>query len=930
MPVYVGRYALGPLIGRGGMGEVYQAFDDRLRRKVAIKRIRAAEETGAGRGRGERSAGGDARDGDPLGHGVGAGIGDRIGDSVGDGLGASSGASPGASRGDPSADERRRARLLREARLVAQLGHPAIVQVFDLVEEPSGDWVVMELVEGRTLAAILDEGALPLRESLRIGQVVADALEAAHRQGIVHRDLKLENVMRADGGQIKVLDFGLAKRVTAMLEGHLAEAQGEASLAPSIEGQVVGTVRAMSPEQARGLPVEARSDLFSLGVLLYELVAEVTPFGAATPLDTLVKVVTHRQASLVERSPSAPRALSELVDQLLEKAPERRPRSAGEVRDRLARLAREVERAAERGAAVVSESGHGRAVATAMAETVALGEAGAAPTAETVDALPAPGAHAPASARSETSGETSGATSGGTSGAPASATDREPASAPPGSVGEASPAMPATSSTAQTSAASPATPRAAAMTAARSALAARWAAPAGLAALTLAGAAWWWPGFARAPRPHVATASTKLGAAMAPAGAPPAASATSPPTLPPPRDPRAEYQRGLALLTAFHRPGAVDEAVAIFQRLLAADERSAPAYAGLARAYWTRYVYTDESRDPMFLRQAQAAAARAVELDALLADALVSRGLVSLERGEPEQAARDLQAALALQAENPGAHEGLARVAVRRGALDEAERAFARAIALAPDDRHLYDDLGDLLVQRGQYERAIPLFEKSIALAPDSAYGPSNLGAVYLLLGRYDEAATRLQQALQIRPTASLYSNLGTVLFAQGLYAPAAQAFERALAMGGASHHHLYWANLADAYRQLPDGAARAGEAYGHALAMIEEELARAPGDLTLQSRRALLRAKRGGAAECAEMRRELAALDEASARPSASAYTKYRIAVALELCGARRRALAVLARALTSGFSAAEIANDPELRALRADPAYHRMLAPR
>ena len=264
-PRKIGRYRLGSLLGRGGMGEVYRAHDERLRRDVAVKRVRPVD-------------------------------------------------------GDPAP---RRARLEREAQLLAGLGHPAIVQVFDILEDDDGDWVVMELVEGSSLAALLEDGAMSVRDSVRHGVEIARALEVAHQRGIVHRDLKVENVMLSAAGQIKILDFGIAKRVQAM-----SAALG-ASL--SVEGQVMGTVRAMSPEQARGLPVDARSDLFSLGVLLYELLAASSPFAGQTAMDTLLRVSVHRQTSLAElpllRS-TLPPALSELVDQLLEKAPEHRPRSA--------------------------------------------------------------------------------------------------------------------------------------------------------------------------------------------------------------------------------------------------------------------------------------------------------------------------------------------------------------------------------------------------------------------------------------------------------------------------------------------------------------------------------------------------------------------------------------------------------------------------
>jgi eukaryotic-like serine/threonine-protein kinase len=770
------RYSQRSLLGRGGMGEVYQAFDERLGRHVAIKRIRTV-------------------DGD---------------------------------------DTQRRARLEQEARLLAQLGHPAIVQVFDVFEDDAGDWVVMELVLGRTLAAVLDEEPVGVGDALRYGHAIATALDAAHRQGIIHRDLKLENVMLSDTGQIKILDFGLAKRLVA------TERSSTAAL--SVEGQVLGTVRAMSPEQARGLEVDERSDLFSLGVLLYEVLAGATPFGGATPLDTIVRVTTHRQTSLAELPDLAeriPRALSELVDQLLEKAAELRPPSAAEVRDRLQAIADARPRTTPTRSSAAGEPSASRRRTTPVGEPeTQLSSLG---SAETEVGSPAPRAQPAA------------------------------ASHPPRG------------------------PRAGRMR--------PW-----LLGLGAAGAVAVVLIVVRADRPTTAVP------ARPPAAGPPAAAAAS-------RDPRAEYERGMALLRDFHRPGAIDEAAGIFQRLLRDDEASASAYAGLARADWYRYAVIDASHDAMFLQQAQAAADRAVALDEFLADARVSHGLIALELGQVDQAERDFQAALTFDSKNADAYKGLGRLQRRRQHPEQAAAAYRQAIALAPQARQFYDDLGEVQAERGEYQEAIQLFEKSIALAPDSPYGYSNLGAVYLLQGRYQEAAQRFQDALKIRPSSSLYSNLGTVLFAQGLYGPAASAFERALAMGGAANDHLRWANLADAYRQLPDAADKAREHYDHAITLIDAALERAPQDLTLRSRRALYLAKRG---DCARADAGLASLTEVRDPPT---YAVFRMAVTLEICGHRPRAIAMLERALASGFSLAEVGNDPELRALRADPAYHRMI---
>jgi tetratricopeptide (TPR) repeat protein/tRNA A-37 threonylcarbamoyl transferase component Bud32 len=259
-PQAIGPYALGERLGAGGMGEVYQAYDERLDRWVAVKLIRA----------------------------------------------------------EVAANETARERFRREARAAACLSHPSIVQIHDVVESAEGDAIVMELVEGESLAHRIARGPLPVAETVRLGREIAEGLAAAHAKGLIHRDLKPENVMVTPEGRAKILDFGLAKRM-----------EGEAAL--TADQRVVGTFRAMSPEQARGLPLDARSDLFSLGLLLYEALSGRSPFEESSALETLTRICAHRQTSLWEVNPAIPAHLSALVDQLLEKEPARRPQSAREV-----------------------------------------------------------------------------------------------------------------------------------------------------------------------------------------------------------------------------------------------------------------------------------------------------------------------------------------------------------------------------------------------------------------------------------------------------------------------------------------------------------------------------------------------------------------------------------------------------------------------
>jgi eukaryotic-like serine/threonine-protein kinase len=219
------------------------------------------------------------------------------------------------------ADEQR-ARFLREARAASALNHPSIVTLHDIESEDGTDFLVMEYVEGRPLSEIIPGGGLPLRHALDYAAQVADALAAAHEAGIVHRDLKPANIMVTAEDRVKVLDFGLAKQ-TALA----GAARGAAGEPLTSEGLVLGTVSYMSPEQAMGQPLDHRSDIFSLGVTLYEMLAGVCPFRGDNLGAFVYEVFNTEPAPLIGSFSEVPASLERIVARALQRRPEDRYRS---------------------------------------------------------------------------------------------------------------------------------------------------------------------------------------------------------------------------------------------------------------------------------------------------------------------------------------------------------------------------------------------------------------------------------------------------------------------------------------------------------------------------------------------------------------------------------------------------------------------------
>jgi serine/threonine protein kinase len=278
----LGSYEILALVGAGGMGEVYKARDTRLDRTVAVKVLRA----------------------------------------------------------ELAADPERRARFEREARAIAALSHPHICTVHDVGRHEEIDYLVMEYLDGETLAARLThaKGPLPIEQVLTIGSDIADALDKAHRAGIIHRDLKPANVMLTKSGA-KLLDFGLAKLRGPAAPITMSSMTGMATATPTATGTILGTIHYMAPEQVEGRDADTRSDIWALGAVLYEMATGKRPFDGESAASVISAILRDTPPAVSTRQPLTPSALDHLVERCLEKDADERWQDARDVKRELAWIA---------------------------------------------------------------------------------------------------------------------------------------------------------------------------------------------------------------------------------------------------------------------------------------------------------------------------------------------------------------------------------------------------------------------------------------------------------------------------------------------------------------------------------------------------------------------------------------------------------------
>jgi tetratricopeptide (TPR) repeat protein len=777
----ISHYRIHEQLGAGGMGVVYKAEDIRLGRLVALKFL------------------------------------------------------PDHSVRDPRALER----FKREARTASALDHPNICTIYEIDDDQGRPFIAMQLLEGNTLRARIGEQPVPLGMLLDWALQISDALQAAHAKGIMHRDIKPANIFITERGQAKILDFGLAKLTAVDMTG-----SGEATLSSTgpltHTGAAIGTVAYMSPEQARGEALDARTDLFSFGVLLYEMATGKQAFSGPTWAVTVYAILGQAPLSLNESVPGLPQRLQEIIDKCLIKNRDLRYQSAADIQRDLLQLKKDYESGKSlKSVRVATTWPRQRKLRLGMAIALAVLLAAAAlwvPRVLRRLAASGTGAAGPS---------------------PSLVPERKSIAVMPFTSVASDPKMTAfgkglledvAAKLSQLSAnhdfeVVPARTLEDQKVASLADAAKEFGVNLGLTvsleqandlfrasySLTdaksgknLAGAQ------ITAPVSDLFTIEDQVGNGVAAAlqislrsdekqvlGA----HATSQPEA---------YQyfvQGRGYLQDSRKPENLTSAEIVFKQALKLDPNFGQAEAGLGEAYWLKYQL---GKQKQWIVPAQQACTKAVDLGNSGAEGHMCLGLLDDGTGQYEKAAEQFQQAVQLEPANDRAYTSLAAAYQHLNQPERAEETYKRAISMRPQYWRVYSFLGGFYIAQAEYEKAIVMFRRSTELDPDSYVALNNLGAAFLYAGKDDEAAQAFEKSIAIRPTRDAYNNVAVAQFHLHRFKNSILNFKEALKLDDSDYQT--WGNMGDACYYGGDTPA-AMESYRKAIPLAEQRLKVNPRD---------------------------------------------------------------------------------------------------
>jgi serine/threonine-protein kinase len=786
-------------------------------------------------------------------------------------------------------------RFRRELDLAQKVSHANVCRLHDLGEVGGLLYISMEYVDGQTLDDLIRSmGRLSPLQTAGLGRQLCAGLKAVHDQGIVHRDLKPSNVMVDRNGHAFVMDFGMAYH------------PGAEKLTRA--GMVVGTLAYVSPEQARGFSTDARSDVYALGLLLYEMLTGRRPPGDGAPLPLALRAPDEACPPPSHFAPEVPPVLDAVVMRCLDRDPQGRQGSVEEVGEALAAASGDAATTLwppptppPAPATVIDARRPRLRVLLAALGVAAVGAAlyglKQCPAATPVSIAFCPLSYAGPRERSNLAdlvplflSDALRARKGCRVAPFASARTFE-AGGDPASVARQLGVGFVVQGQINVDGAR-----------ARTVLRLMNAGDArgqsrefeGGTEDALAAAeamADWIASSVGVDRPPASPASAARRAAMEP------------------------YLQGRTYLEGWDVERNYARAEEAFKKALDRDPSFAEAHAGLALALFQDY---EETRRPEKVPEAEKAAERAVALAPELPEARLAQGVIQLGRGSSAEAAATFERAQGLAPADDVIVRRIAEAYAGSRRRAEAETLFRRAIALRPDYWENHNAFGKFLAGQGRYQEAKGAFREVIRVRPTSDTGYTNLAGMLIYRGEWEEALPVLEASLQKHPTPQAHNYLGMVHYARGHFPQAVEQFERASRSG--SEHLAYRGNLGDAYRQL--GKRKEAEAaYAEAIRMGERQLDVNPKD---GETRAGLGMFLAGSGRCSEARPELAT---ALRLHPDSPTLHYYAAVAYAVCGDRDLAVEQTVKAIEEG-ALVDVSSNPDLKPLLGDPSVRNALA--
>ena len=782
----VSHYRLREKIGAGGMGVVYKAEDLRLGRQVALKFL------------------------------------------------------PEDSSRDPRALER----FKREARTASALDHPNICTIYEIDEDKGRPFIAMQLLEGQTLRERIGDKPVALGTLLDWALQISDALQAAHAKGVMHRDIKPANIFITERGQAKILDFGLAKLTVADLTN--SREMTLSSTGPLTHtGAAIGTVAYMSPEQARGETLDARTDLFSFGVLLYEMATGRQAFSGPTWAVTVHAILGQAPVSLNESVPGLPQRLQEIIDKTLMKNRDLRYQSAANIHRDLLLLKKDFEAGKSlktvRVAATWSPQRKQRIALAAAGVAVVVAAVIWGPRLLRRMAVAAPGAAEPASLVPERKSVAV---------LPFADVQGDPklTAFGKGLLDDVAAKLSQLSANHDLQIVPARTLEESNVTTLADAKK-EFGVSLGLAvslkqdndlvraaySLTDAGTGKNLAGDTiTAPISDPFGLEDKLATGVAAALKIPLRTeeqaalnqhATSIPEA------FQYYVQGIGYLRSGRRDAEVlTSAEILFNQALKLDPNFGRAEAALGEVDWRRYDATKQKR---WVAQAQQACDKAIQLANSGAEGHMCLGLLDNTTGQYEKAAEQFQQAAQLEPANGLAYVNQAASYEHMNQPEKAEDAYKSFIAIRPRESSAYSYLGAFYFGQAQYEKAQVMFEKAISLTPDSYPNYKNLGGVLLYEGKYEEATHAIEKSIAIRPSSDAYVIAADALFYLRRFQEATQNNLAALKLDNGNYQT--WGNLGDSYYYGGNRSDAAG-AYKKAISLAEPQLKLNPSDAGLQA----------------------------------------------------------------------------------------------